>query len=65
MKKRICSLLMIASSLTAHASSTLRCDSGLISLKDSTSDRQQQMWRTDQPRVYRLPGSSRRVWLSQ
>lgn len=37
MKKRICSLLLIALPLTAHASSTLRCDSGLISLKDSTS----------------------------
>tara|TARA_R110000868_G_scaffold1348_4_gene10338 strand:- start:653 stop:952 length:300 start_codon:yes stop_codon:yes gene_type:complete len=36
MKKLICSLL-IALPLTTHASSTLRCDSGLISLQDSTS----------------------------
>jgi len=36
MKTLICSLLFVLP-LTAHASSTLRCDSGLISLKDSTS----------------------------
>jgi len=36
MKILICSLL-IALPLAAHASSTLRCDSGLVSLDDSTS----------------------------
>ncbi|MBP8236784.1 MAG: DUF2845 domain-containing protein [Pseudomonas sp.] len=36
MKKLLCSLLILFP-LGAHASSTLRCDSGLISLEDSTS----------------------------
>ena len=35
MKKRLCSLLLVLP-LAAHASSTLRCNSGLISLSDST-----------------------------